>query len=560
MDQERREQEIEVENRVGEDSERWRPPESSGSGKSVFGSREAKVGILVFGTLSVLLILTAFGLGMAFAQGRMQGNGSYGIVLTVITLVTMVMILLSAKFNLIWLRLAGILISYVCFIPYVEVRGEVFLILCGISFLLNLICVSLPLPRYQELIGAVHMLAAAVFGAIAFAKTIQLPAFYPLLSVLAAFVILNLIFYCQIKNQREEKTGRKKRRENDANAFIYIVCLVFYGMIFCVSLMVIRESRLEPLVLMALILACAAFFLLFGKRPQKWYLYYFLQGVALVVYGFSQSPGDVMVFALASLLVSKALTGVKELCLNEALVTAFACLVLVLYPEQPSVWLLLSAVLLSTFLLHRWKTYYEVLIMLSVVGFVSTKLLLPLRPPVAMGLFLLGMLIFNDVPRWKDDGISIFNGFSLAGQVICLLALQNPVFDGAWITYFMMLVFGAATILLVFEERYGMKRKNKGLALAVFLTYLIFTSGLLKPVLVSVFLLLLAFACVEWGFWSRGKNLRIYGLLLSLVVCGKMLFFDFVECGMGLRAALLLVLGMVTLGIALNYMLWGKRI
>ena len=113
-----------------------------------------------------------------------------------------------------------------------------------------------------------------------------------------------------------------------------------------------------------------------------------------------------------------------------------------------------------------------------------------------------------------------------------------------------MLVFGLATIVLGFQEKYHMNFSFKGMITAVFLTYMAFIVKTQLPVINSILMMLVALISVAAGFVEKKKNIRIYGLVLSILVCGKIVLYDFMSVPTLQKMLLFFAVGVIALLIA----------
>jgi uncharacterized membrane protein len=169
------------------------------------------------------------------------------------------------------------------------------------------------------------------------------------------------------------------------------------------------------------------------------------------------------------------------------------------------------------------------------------------------------MLLFNHFDRFKGRYIAVFNGTALAVQTVCYLCLLNPIYRNAYITYLCMLVFGIATIVLLFQPRYNMNFKYKSLVLAVFMTYMGLILKSSEPILNSIIIMVVALVCVGLGFCNKEKYLRIYGLVLALLTCAKITLYDFMDAATLQKIILFLAVGFIALIIAGIYIILEKK-
>ena len=159
-----------------------------------------------------------------------------------------------------------------------------------------------------------------------------------------------------------------------------------------------------------------------------------------------------------------------------------------------------TGVVVSVLFIHRWQTFYEIIITLTCAALAMMKLPGLIRLPAAVGILFVGILLFHNVKGWKGRGVRIYNFTALAMQAICFLLLSQRIYSRAYITYLMMLVFGLATVVLSFHEKYEMDFKYKNLILSVFLTYMAFVCRTGIPVFTSILLMVIALVSVGAGF------------------------------------------------------------
>ena len=178
--------------------------------------------------------------------------------------------------------------------------------------------------------------------------------------------------------------------------------------------------------------------------------------------------------------------------------------------------------------------------------------------PLRAVLFI-GMLLYNNVKRWHGKGIEAFNALALSGQVVCYLLLINPVYRNEYLTYLCMLIFGITTIVVCFNKQYHLDFKGKPLVLAVFLTYMGIVVRTGYPIVNSILLMVIALGCVGAGFIIKRKSVRIYGLVLSLMVCGKLVLYDFMGVNALQKTILFFAVGILALVIAGIYMVLERN-
>ena len=193
------------------------------------------------------------------------------------------------------------------------------------------------------------------------------------------------------------------------------------------------------------------------------------------------------------------------------------------------------------------------------VVLLSLKLPYQLQLPVIVGILFIAILVFNNVKRWRGKGIVIFNIGALIGQIICYLYLMESIYKNEYLVYAMMLVFGLATITLTFHKKYQMDFTMKELIVALFLTYMAFACRTGIPIFTSVLLMIIALISVGSGFVISKKSVRIYGLVLSLFVCIKIVLYDFWDIPTVQKMILFFAVGIIALIIAGIYIVLEKK-
>ena len=116
-----------------------------------------------------------------------------------------------------------------------------------------------------------------------------------------------------------------------------------------------------------------------------------------------------------------------------------------------------------------------------------------------------------------------------------------------------MMALGAVSILVIFRARYRMGIRGKYLVLAGFLTWFSLTGHYESPVIISIFLMVIALGCVGIGFKIRSRVERICGLTMAAFVCLKLVLYDFREVEIMYRVLVFLVVGIIALLISFIY-------
>jgi hypothetical protein len=311
-------------------------------------------------------------------------------------------------------------------------------------------------------------------------------------------------------------------------------------------------------------------FLHIKKIPEKWYAYLYVNFMLFTIYilrffdmttlengeGLDNVICIFVLLMLSKLLLLKRDNLLIKIC--DGVLTFMLCMGL-MYSNGIVSYILIVMALISVACISRWNTYNEIILTGAITYYAAARMPSVLKLPVIVGILFMAMLLFNHVSRYRGKNIILFNIFAFIVQAICFVMLVNPIYRNAYITYLSMLVFGVATIVIMLQPAYNMDFKFKNIVLAVFLTYmgLIFKSGV--PILNSIILMIVALICVGVGFVIREKPLRIYGLILALCICVKIVLYDFMDAANLQKIILFFAVGVIALIIAGIYIILEKK-
>lgn len=508
----------------------------------------------------------------------------------VITIVISVLVLfLGRKRNSSLYKVLGILAGYACFLMIEEGIGTTeFLVVSLMLLMLNLVYAFVQVEGKQAVIDIIHMISTAFFSLCYAIQSgyCHVDAGIIMIYLVCSTVLIHFIFIMRIKNHRTEAESLAQRGLiSGGNAGIitaYVISTIFYSIIINLVisgmdsfiyvnsyLPMINQGRLITASAVCAVGLIAFIVLIAMKAPEKWHIYCYINFMAFTMYFFdmfgisflSEGRGIEMAACFVILLVISKLLSFKgnmyvKVC--DAILTFFTCLLLMASKGIDS-YILLGGVLFGILCISKWRTYNEVLLITALTVYTAMQMPSMLRLPAIVGILFVGMLLFNHFARLHDRYIIVFNAFALGVQAVCYMFLMNPVYRNAYITYLCMLVFGAATIVLIFQKRYNMDFKLKNLVLAIFLTYMGFIFKSSEPILNSIILMVVALVCVGTGFANRQKFLRIYGLVLALMICVKMVLYDFMDAATLQKIILFFVVGVIALIIAGIYIILEKK-
>lgn len=275
------------------------------------------------------------------------------------------------------------------------------------------------------------------------------------------------------------------------------------------------------------------FFLTRNKSYLRWMQGYFVAGAALLLFVIGSDERLNVTIALTILTVLYKLWAYwrKPLWTADAIITICTALAALFCHDSVHGSLLLGIILLGILLMNHWQTYFEFILTATTVLFISMtvdneQLLLPL----VIAVMWMAALLFNCVKRFAGRGIAGFNATVLVMEVSCYLGLAFfQQFDSV-VTYLILTVLGLGIILFTFQDRFFPEAEVwRGLAVAIFLTYMVLVTIFKFEYRITASILLMAVGLlgIVFGFRQTDRKLRIYGLVLCMMTCFKITLFDF---------------------------------
>lgn len=507
----------------------------------------------------------------------------------VITVVISVMVLLlGCRRSSSSYKLIGIFAGYTAFMMIEEgISTTDFLIVSSMLLILNLVYAIVRVEGKQAAIDIIHMISTAFFSLCYAIRSeyCHVDAEIIMIYLVCSTIVVHLIFIMRIKRHKTEAEKKAQRGlipgGNSGITVAYAVSTVLYATIINLVLtgfnsptyfddyLPMISGRIITLSAIAAVGLVAFIVLNVMKAPEKWYIYCYINFMVLMMYFFdmfgisffsSERAIEMAVCFVMLLVISKLLSfrGNIHIKVCDAILTFFVCLLLLLSEGTVS-YILLGAVLFGILCISKWRTYNEILLTASIVVYTAIHMPPMLKLPSVVGILFVCMFLFNHFKRLHDRNIAVFNVFALVTQAVCYVFLINPVYRNAYITYLCMLIFGTATIVLIFQKRYNMDFRLKNLVLATFLTYMGFIFKSSEPILNSIILMVVALVCVGVGFANRQKFLRIYGIVMALLICIKMVLYDFMDAATIQKIILFFVVGVIALIIAGIYIILEKK-
>lgn len=481
--------------------------------------------------------------------------------------ITVFVILLSRKRNSILYRIIGMIAGYLCFFMIQPGITELeFYVVSGLILLMNVLCILMPMQNAKAGIQTAHA-AINTFFAICFAiRAIvgcDLELWPVLIFVISSIVVMQMLFVAQYFHYKQN--GSDSCGAGFLTVYyISLVCYMFMANLLVAGVVDTYENNwyaYGTAIAVGVIALVSLFALSLRKCSGQGHVYTFLNLTAYFLVGCIGEKWNLVITILVMVALVKLICCKKSdivYRVNDILITFLLCVALDLHGLEYS-YALLAGVVFSILMIRYWQTVYEIGLTAVLVLYAANNLPYNLNLPVIVGLLLVAILLYNNVKRWQGKNILVFNILALIVQGICFLILAGYVYQNEYITYLCMLVFGLATIVLTMQDKYQMNFKGKYLILAIFLTYMAFILRVEIPVINSILLMIIALVCVGVGFAVDKKSVRVYGLVLSLVVCGKLVLYDFFGAATIQKTILFFAVGVLALIIAAIYIILEKK-
>lgn len=515
-------------------------------------------------------VLTGIGVGGLYAANIVNYlvlRTVNGIVAMIITLlIAIVTLFISRKKESATIRIISLLGCYISFLPVKGFGSEFhFLIAAIILFVINTFSIFLKNQKKQIVIDSIHIFLNVLFTMIltgaAWRESLN-PA-YLVFYVLTSFIFGSILCL---------------RRSADKENILFIFSCagngIYIFLLFVIGYMAPGVSDPDVALFVHLLAevlitaVCGVVFLLWNKEDgRKWAQIYYMAGTILLIGLFADYHLEKILSTLIILFLGKLLADHKEMQVLDCVAVIATGLMGLWLSDYWYCWLFAGALLLSILRIKSMHIYHEIVITLSILAIwwsqcefyfhknfeLNTGWLYPVSSVILLLLFLL----FNHLPWLKNVNQKPYN---ITNVVLMTLYYLGVWLSNSYIFSSIMMVLGAVTIIVVFRKRYEMDIPGKYLLLAGFLVYFSLTGHYESPVVVSILLMVIALGCVGIGFKLHDKVERVCGLVMALVVCVKLVIYDFREVEIIYRMIVFLVVGIIALIISYIYIQLEKNI
>lgn len=508
-------------------------------------------------------VLTGIGIGGLYLSTTLNYSMlqifNEWVTILVLLAITVVVFWLNRKRESTVLRIFSLIICYLCFSPLLSMTNDVkFYIWILATFAVNVFSIVLSVKKNRDVLDKVQMGVNAFFTYCFLMKMwdYQVSSESLLVLFFTSVLVVQVLFVLLIKRSMSEN-----RTVAISTFVVYWICN-FLNL--CMATTILENACSYPMAvhgsLIAVALICAVLSAILWKSKHKWHLYIYVATYFLLPYGCCELI-SIEVCLLIVLVLTKLLAfqNVKSLRVLDVCVTTLVALKVIFDYDHTWSYAYLGATIISILLIKYWQTYYEIILIGAVLLFTYNQLTFELQIPAIVGILLVALLLFNNVKRFRGKNIVVFNVVALVIQIICHLVLALPMYEQEYLTYLCTLVFGVATIMLTLQEHYHINVRSKNVFFAVYLTYMALIFDWEWPIINSIFMMLIALVCVGVGFADRQKEIRIYGLVLSLIICGKIALYDFHGIDTMQKIILFFSVGSIALVISGIYIILEKR-
>lgn len=516
--------------------------------------KEFVVGIGVFSVIGVFFVLTAFVmLGMYFMTGFLKGMLLYVIALVVWALSELFVRKRSQTLSLIFssIGIGGLYIATMTNFLYLQNFNEIVtgIVLAGITLLV------FGVNRKKEL-GMIQMAAVAistwVFAINCNESIIDVSEnsfnIFMTIYLVASMLLLELIL-CRMCRKEGHNIGL-------VTTFGISMGICVLSCFSCLDADISVYTILRIIIVVSSVLLGMLAFWMVRTSPVRWTQVYYAVIVSLLM---CSSPLDFTIALLTSLLVVKLLNDEKYLRVCDISLTLLTALCSLIFVDEIYRYILLAGLLLSILFIRYWKTCYEIIVTVTTVLFIFINMDNILESSVVIAVLWLAVVLFNQIERFRDKWIDIFNLIVLVMLSGCYLALLADPYEDIRILYLIPTVLGLGIIAFIFQEK-NHWWPAKGLVVSGFLTYMVLVVRFDMDIITSIVLMLVGLGSIGFGFAGKDKKQRIYGLVLSMLVCFKITLFDFQGEDMLQKMLLFLVAGIVALIISGIYTILEKNI
>ena len=222
-------------------------------------------------------------------------------------------------------------------------------------------------------------------------------------------------------------------------------------------------------------------------------------------------------------------------------------------------YILLVILLVKIASIRFYHLFYELAISISSVFVVAISFENDITVAIVVAMIWLFMLLFNYVECFRNCYTKAYNYVMWVLLGIIYLGYSLDLEQTTWLIIFIMAFLGMGILYTTISERFGIREAYRPTISAGFLSYMSLVVPFTYDVTASILIMLIGVVSIGVGFYIKDKVLRIYGLIISLIVCFKITLFDFEEGESLEKMVLFFVAGAISLIISGIYVLLEKK-
>ena len=504
-------------------------------------------------------VISGIGLGILYTSTILNylylGTIKAPVAIAITIAVSVFALIFSRQKDSGFLRAIGILGCYVSMVPIQKFdKTTDFIVPVVILLIVNALYLALPNKTYKTALSIIHSVANTVMAyyfmiMLYFSpESVREGVSIPVVIFLAGFIIIAAFI------SRSSKGG--------APVYVGFCCQVV------ISLLALLWISVSDDYIIALLIFAVAYgvclFLDWDKENLRWiHLYSF----AILVLGatIGREENIHLIAVAAVLAVFKLLSGRKELSVAGLIITIYSALVFIDNVSDPSnlQYIILAIMVLAVFYPGYYKSAQQIILMFTLQIYAVTAFdVAAIFVPLGLLFVVLLMVLLLFFENLRGDHFAFVKWTALVCGAVWILISPSIERDG-YISMTAVLLLGLVLIFILFGSVYKIGGegclKARSLVLAGFFTYMTFVYRIDKPYITSIILMVISIVCVGFGFYIKQKPLRLYGLVLALFVCGKLLLSDFSDSSSSDKVILTFVVGILAIGISYIYMRLEKN-
>ena len=406
--------------------------------------------------------------------------------------------------------------------------------------------------------------------------------FIKLIFYVCSMTVINFVFY--INTRRCRKSGDNNEVVTVFNIIIYCIAVFYCSFACLINISAFRDlTDAEEIILglviyFILVIPQAVFTYLLREKQDSGFTILYISSLSMgliLLFGVHNvilQAVLLMAVCLVSRFMTKYETVNKSLKITDVVIQAFIMFFAICFAlsadymaaDYIGLLILIAGFAASIFIGFGFLNIIQIFSVLAItliLGVVTREMPDGLGQALGLGVVLLFTFLINYIKRIKGRNFVVFNWFALIWSLILLISGSRIDFSAEGILIFSIgAVFGLALVILLMNKEYGMPFCRKYIMIPAYLTFISFLVPLESGFVLSIILMAIAVISVIIGFVLKEKSIRVYGLILSIVICAKIALIDFVAIGdVKSKTIMYILVGALALAIGCIYMVLEAR-